>query len=285
MAHIHIDGISAAFDDLGNGTDQSPATRMERVLLLIHGHPFDRSMWRPQAEAAAAAGWRVIVPDLRGYGETTVVSGKTTLDVFANDLAALLDRLGVNRAVVGGLSMGGQIAMEFARLHPNRVQGLLLAATFARTDTDTIQRYRHELADRLEHEGMARLADELLPKMLAPQSIQDGPQLAAMVHAMMQRAPALGAAAALRGRAERRSYEPVLAALMIPALIIVGDQDAFTSRDDAEQMQKLLSRGRLVWMHGVGHMPNLERPREFNDALLAFLKQFSTGSTLQTADA
>src|SRR6478735_7086839 len=93
-----INGITVAYDDVGHGSN---------TLLLIHGHPFNRSMWRPQLDAVANAGWRVIVPDLRGYGETTVVPGKTPLPIFAADAAALLDHLGIDTAVIGGLSMGG----------------------------------------------------------------------------------------------------------------------------------------------------------------------------------
>lgn len=93
MATTSIDGITIAYDDSGNG---------ENVLVLVHGHPFDRSMWHPQAKAFAAAGWRVIVPDLRGYGESSVIAGKTTFDVFVRDIAALLDQLNIRDAVIGG---------------------------------------------------------------------------------------------------------------------------------------------------------------------------------------
>lgn len=265
------------YDDLHEGNCETE----EKTLLLIHGHPFDRSMWRPQAEAVSATGWRVIVPDLRGYGETSVMSGKTTLDVFANDLAALLDALGIGQVVLGGLSMGGQIAMEFARLHPLRLQGLLLAATFPRTDTDEGKRLRLDMADRLEREGMAVYADEVLPKMLAVSSIRALPHVAGHVRSMMQNAPPIGAAAALRGRAERPSYESVLAGLRMPALIVIGDQDAFTTRDDAACMQALTG-GRLLWLPDVGHMPNLERPEEFNDALVRFLNEISAASALSS---
>jgi pimeloyl-ACP methyl ester carboxylesterase len=228
-------------------------------------------MWQPQLAPVAAAGWRVIVPDLRGYGETSVVPGKTTLDVFANDLVALLDTLGIDDVVVGGLSMGGQIAMEFGRLHRQRLRGLVLAATFPRVDTDEGRRHRLKMADLLEQEGMAAYADEVLPKMLAPATITTMPDVAARVLAMMRNAPPLGAAAALRGRAERPPYEPVLEGLNVPALIVVGDEDVFTTREDAERMSTLLGRSRLVWMPGAGHMPNLERTQEFNETLVSFL--------------
>src|SRR6187399_705864 len=127
MTKAQVGGITVGFDQFGTGSNS---------LLFIHGHPFNRSMWTPQARAAAAHGWRVVVPDLRGYGETTVVPGTTGLDVFATDLAGLLDHLGIESVVVAGLSMGGQIALEFARQYPQRIKGLVLAATFPESETE-----------------------------------------------------------------------------------------------------------------------------------------------------
>ena len=261
MTSILLNGITVGYDEVGTGDD---------VLLLVHGTPFNRSMWRPQL-AAAPAGWRLIAPDLRGYGESTVVPGKTTFDVFAADLAALLDHIGIDRAALGGLSMGGQIVMEFARQYPDRVRGLLLAATFAQTDTDEGKRRRNAMADRLIEEGMRPYAEEVLPKMLAPRSIAAMPAVAEHVTAMMRDTDPQGAAAALRGRSERPSYEETLARLDVPAVIIVGSEDAFTTRQDAERMRDLASDSELVWLEGIGHMPNLENPDAFNLALIRFL--------------
>jgi pimeloyl-ACP methyl ester carboxylesterase len=266
MRQVTVNGLTMTFDEAG-----PQGTERERTLLLVHGHPFDRSMWRPQLPAAAAAGWRVVAPDLRGYGATDVTPGRVTLDMFADDLAALLDALGIGTVVAGGLSMGGQIVMALADRHPDRLRGLLLAATFPRIDSEEGRANRLAMADRLEREGMAAYATEVLPKMLAAGSIAAQPDVAAFVLRMMQSAPARGAAAALRGRADRRPYAPVLAATTVPALVVVGDEDAFTTREDAAEMQALLTRGELVWMEGVGHMPNLERPAAFNDALVQFL--------------
>jgi pimeloyl-ACP methyl ester carboxylesterase len=263
MSVAALNGISIAYDDVGSGD----------AIVLVHGHPFDRSMWTPQRDALRDAGWRVIVPDLRGYGETSVVPGKTTLDVFARDIAALLDHLRVERVVIGGLSMGGQIVMEFCRLHPHRVRAVLLAATSPMPDTDEGARSRRLMADRLVANGMTGYADEVLSKMLAPANVAALPSVAAHVHAMMRGAPTEGAAAALRGRAERQSYEPTLAALDVPALIVVGDQDPYTPLAEAERMHALIAGSSLVCMDGVGHMPNLERTAEFNAALLRFLSR------------
>lgn len=265
MAEVIVTGRAMAFD----------AVRPERdggdTLLLVHGHPFDRSMWQAQLPPVAAAGWGVIAPDLRGYGASAVTPGRVTLDEFADDLAALLDVLGIDDVVVGGLSMGGQIAMAFAERHPQRLRGLVLAATFPRVDTAAVRAARLTTADRLERDGLHAFAAEVLPKMLAAGTIADQPDVAAFVLRMMQAAPARGAAAALRGRADRRPYAPVLAVTTVPALIVVGDEDAFTTRADAEEMHALLAGSDLVWMTGVGHMPNLERPAAFNDALVQFL--------------
>ena len=228
-------------------------------------------MWRPQLEWFAGSGWRAIAPDLRGYGDAPRGGGKTTLDVFAGDLVALLDRLAISQAVFCGLSMGGQIVMELCRAHASRVRGIVLAATFARADTAGKQRQRIELADRLEREGMDAYARELLPTMLAARSIARLPQVAEQVLAMMRTTDAAGAAAALRGRAERPCYDDALASTRVPALVIAGSEDAYTTHDDALHLASLLADCNLLEMPGVGHMPNLEEPLAFNAALERFL--------------
>jgi len=258
--------IHVAFDDVRPEGQTGAGT-----VLLVHGHPFDRSMWQPQIAPLVAAGWRVLVPDLRGYGASSVTTGKVTLDVFADDLAGLLDAVGVEAAVVCGLSMGGQIAMEFARRHARLLRALVLASTFPRIDPDDVRRHRLATADRLEREGMEAFAEEVLPKMLAAVTVDTMPAVVTHIRRMMRSTPPAGAAAALRGRAERPPYEPVLAEVAAPALVIAGDTDAFTTRADVDSMCSLLRDVRLVWMNGVGHMPNLERPNAFNIALLAFL--------------
>ena len=252
------------FDDEGPGPD---------VLLLVHGHPFNRTMWRPQVDAVRRAGWRLIAPDLRGYGESTVTPGRVTLDIFVADIAALLDRLRIRRVVIGGLSMGGQIAMEFCARQADRVRGLFLAATFAHADAAAARLQRLALAARVEREGMHRVADELLPKMLAPRSLALLPHVAVDVSGMMRSTDPAGAAAALRGRADRRGYEAVLAEVNAPAALVFGSEDAYATRADAERLNGLLGRSSLVWLEGIGHLPNLEAPDEFNSALLGLLER------------
>ncbi|MBO0849706.1 MAG: alpha/beta fold hydrolase, partial [Pseudonocardia sp.] len=184
MSWVVIEGTVVEYDDTETG----------EPLVLVHGHPFDRTMWRPQVEHLAGAGWRVIVPDLRGYGSSAVVPAVTGLETFARDIAGLLDHLGQRRAVLGGLSMGGQVVLEFYRLFPGRVRGLLLADTSATSESSTSARQRLEMANRLLHEGLHRYADQVLPKMVAPQSIRDRPEVARHVLGMMRGTSPLGAA-------------------------------------------------------------------------------------------
>jgi pimeloyl-ACP methyl ester carboxylesterase len=289
MKTAKIGDITVAYDDEGAG----------QALLLVHGHPFDRTMWRPQIErfglrghsgvarppgarraggsprnpGATSQRWRVIAPDLRGYGHTSVVPGKTLLGTFADDLARLLDHLQVDSAVIAGLSMGGQIVMEFHRRFPERVRGLVLADTSPLAETPDGRRARNELADRLLREGMDRHAVEVLPRMMAPANIDGQPDVAAHVLGMMRRTPAASAAAALRGRAERPDYTAELRRVTVPVLVVVGSEDDFTPVGDAELIRDLIPGATLAVVDGAGHLPNLERPEAFDAALAAFLER------------
>lgn len=262
MSAVSIDGITIGYDDVGRG----------EPLVLVHGHPFDRSMWRPQAELFGRTGWRVITPDLRGYGESSVVPGSTALATFAGDIARLLDHLEIDRIVLGGLSMGGQVVMEFHRHYADRIRGLVLADTSAAAETASGRKQRIDTADRLVRDGMAGYADEVLPKMVAPHNIRDLPAVARHVLGMMRASSPEGAAAALRGRAERRDYVESLGRIAVPTLVVVGRDDEFTPIADARLMHERIPDSRLVIVEGAGHLPNLERPGEFNEAMRRFLE-------------
>ena len=270
MPKFARDGVTISYDD--EGGDES------RALLLVHGHPFNRSMWRPQVDYFSQRGWRVIAPDLRGYGESTVVPGATSMATFARDLNGLLEHLDIERAVVGGLSMGGQVAMEFCRLFPQRTGALMLADTSATSETDAGKQQRRSTAERLERQGMTQYADEALPKMISPHTMRHLPEVSERVLAMMRASPPDGAAAALRGRAERVDYTEMLRHIRIPTLVVVGTQDAFTPLADAQLIHSAVPNATLAVIDAAGHMPNLERPEEFNAALEGLLNSIPAGA-------
>ncbi|MFH9658331.1 alpha/beta fold hydrolase [Streptomyces sp. NPDC017248] len=236
-------------------------------LVLVHGHPFDHTMWHPQL-AEFSAGRRVIAPDLRGYGASPVTPGSVPLSRHAEDLAGLLDHLGVDSFVLAGLSMGGQIVMECHDRLGDRIRGLVLADTFPAAETPEGRRLRDAMADRLLAEGMRGYADEVLEKMVAPYA---DPEVKAHVHHMMTATSPAGAAAALRGRAERPDYRALLTRVTVPALVLVGADDTYTPVADAEAMHAALPDSVLHVVDGAAHLPNLERPAEFNRALGDFL--------------
>jgi len=251
--------LPIAFDDTGTGA---------RAVLLIHGHPFNRTMWAPQVEHLRPR-FRVIVPDLRGYGESTLDddSRETRLKTFAADNLALMDALGIRTFILGGLSMGGQIVMEMMRQAPERIEALLLADTFAGLDSPERKQLRFTTADRLEREGMDAYAREELTKMITPRNAEQMPGVAQHVMNMMRTTPPNGAAAALRGRAQRIDYLPLLREIRVPTLIVVGREDVYTPVPLAEELHAHIAGSRLVVIEDAGHMPNLERPAAFNAAL------------------
>jgi pimeloyl-ACP methyl ester carboxylesterase len=249
--------------------DQGPSDGLPVV--LIHGHPFNRTLWAPSGKALTAAGYRVITPDLRGYGDSSVTPGKVFLSDFADDIAALLDHLGVERAVIGGVSMGGQITMEFQRRYPQRAQALVLSDTSAPAETEEGKEFRNGLADRLLAEGMDGYAAEVIDKMLAAYNVTALPDVTAHVLGMMRATDPQGAAAALRGRAERPDYRDTLAAVETPVLIVVGVDDVYTPISNAEDIHRLIPHATLTVIDRAGHLPGVEQPEQFNAALLDFL--------------
>jgi len=265
MPQISTHDLSIHYEESGKGIP----------VILVHGHPFDASMWSPQL-AGSFSGFGLLAPEIRNFGRTTSSSDAQNFATYAQDILHFADALALEKFVIIGLSMGGQIALEVATSAPERVLGLGLADTFAQLDTPEKKAWRYTLADRIDSEGLQKYAVEVLPKMLCPRTIADNPRLASEVLSMMQRCPIHGAAVALRVRAERKDYVPLLPSLNLPTLIVVGAEDAFTPVSDAELMKQSIRNSKLIIVEDAGHMPNMERPIEFNHALRDFLLSLGT---------
>jgi 3-oxoadipate enol-lactonase len=252
-----VDTVELAYDEAGTG----PA------VVLIHGHPFNRSMWAPQL-AALAGGYHVIAPDLRGYGDSPVTPGPVPMSQLAADVARLLDDRGIARAAPVGLSMGGLVTMELAIANPARWWALGLVATTAEPVTEAERSDRRTRAAQAERDGIRALADDMATHLFGPDVDQAVSQ---PVMAMMLATNPRGAAAALRGRAERPDYRPLLRNLDLPAFVAVGDQDFYSTAEITDHLIASLRHPTRVTLSGVGHLPNLEAPGPFNAALRTFL--------------
>ncbi|MGW9478563.1 alpha/beta fold hydrolase [Saccharomonospora azurea] len=264
MPSLPLPGLTLDYDDVGRG----------HPVVLLHGHPFDRTLWRPQVERLTSEGFRVIAPDLRGYG-TSRIDASTLVTPFEQhtlDLDVLLDHLRIDTFVLGGLSMGGQLALDSQRRFGRRVDALVLAATSARADTAAQRRERWATAERLSREGMGALPEELLPRMMSAHSIRTLPATVKHVRRMMHATSAAGAAAAVRGRADRRDYVAELGDIAPPTLVVVGTEDTYTPVAEADLLHQRIPDARLVVLDEVGHLPNLEREADFNDHLVTFLR-------------
>jgi 3-oxoadipate enol-lactonase len=257
-----IRGTELAYDVRGSG----PA------LLLLHAFPLGLAQWDDQARALSGA-FQVVRFDARGFGGSPPGDGLLTMERIADDAAGLLDHLQLGAATVCGVSMGGYAAFAFARNHPTRLRGLVLADTKASADGEQARRVRAEQADKVRKEGTAAIVDAVLPKLLGKTSHEQRPQVVARVRDLILANPPRGITDALAGLAARADSTPTLRQLRVPTLIVCGEEDAITPPAESEAMQAAIPDSRLELIPKAGHLANLEDPDAFNRALEAFLRR------------
>ena len=243
-------------------------------VLLIHGYPLNNTMWDLQVCDLCDVA-RIITPDLRGFGQSDPAPVPAGVGTYADDCAALLDDLGLTGpVVVGGLSMGGYVVFEFCRRYPERVAGLILAATRAGADSEDARKARDAAADTARANGVEAIAAGMLPKLLAPDTYEAAPELAAFVERMMRESSVAGVVGALAAVRDRPDSTPDLAELDVPALVIHGAEDQLIPRSEAEAMAAALPDVTFAVADGAGHLPNLEQPEFYSDTVREFLEGF-----------
>jgi pimeloyl-ACP methyl ester carboxylesterase len=257
---VTIRGINLVYDDLGAGD----------AIVFIHGQPFNRSMWKDQVDEFSAT-HRLIIPDLRGYGDSGITERIVLLDEIALDVLHLLEELDIRSAVFVGLSMGGQIVFDLYRLRPGLFAGIVLADTDARAETGEGYLNRINLSKKIAAEGMSQFTAERIHHFMCENTFQTQPATVAHLTEMMTTTSAAGAAAVQRGRAERRDHTPILGDIHCPTLVIVGEEDAFTPVATAEYMHTRIPGSVLKVIEKSGHLPNMEQPEKFNAVLREFL--------------
>jgi pimeloyl-ACP methyl ester carboxylesterase len=251
------------FDDDGPGP----------VVVLLHGFPFDRTMWSNQQSTVGAI-YRVIAPDLRGHGTSAAPDGIYTVDEMADDVIETLDELHLTGPLVfGGLSMGGYLVLSIAARYPDRVKGLMLMNTRATADSPEAARNREELARQVEAAGNAEaIVSTMLPRYFARSTFEHHPHLIARMHHQMAKTPARAVAGTLRGLARRPDRTALLPEIAAPALVLTSRDDQLIPFEESEAMARSLPSARLVAIDGVGHVAPLENPKATNAAILKFLE-------------
>jgi pimeloyl-ACP methyl ester carboxylesterase len=249
-------GRTLHYEDVGEGLP----------VLLLHGFPLSSQSFWPQLEAPVR-GVRLLAPDHRGFGRSSPAAGPATMEALAADALAVLDAAGLRAAVVGGVSMGGYVALALARLAPKRVRGLVLIDTQGAPDDEAGRARREAVARDVEARGAGVVAEAMLPRLLSPRAP------AALVqrvdHLIRAQAPA-AIAAASRGMALRADARPGLAALHVPCLVVVGADDVVTPLERARELAALVPGARLEVLPDAGHLANLEQPQAFAEALARF---------------
>lgn len=254
-----LDGRGLAYDDVGAGVP----------VLFLHGFPHNRSLWAPQLGALAAPA-RTIAMDLRGFGESDLGEA-AGMDGYADDAAALLDVLGLDRVVVVGLSMGGYAACAFWRRHRHRVRAMVLCDTRGTADTPEWQVALVAMQNTARDKGSTAVANQMITGMVGRTTRDKHPELVDELHRMMSLAPTAAVVNALEALKTRPDSMPTLASIDVPTLIVVGEEDVITPVKDARAMHLAVAGSRLEVIAHAGHVSNLERPATFNHVLSEFL--------------
>jgi 3-oxoadipate enol-lactonase len=271
---LDVDGRRMRFLEAGAGWP----------VLLIHAFPLSADMWRPQLDRVPE-GWRFIAPDLRGFGRslpadslqqgygdpTLPAKAALTMDDYARDIGFVLDELKIDEAVIGGLSMGGYVTFALFRQSPERFTGMVLADTRPQADTAEGRAARAKMRDLLAEHGPSAVADQMIPKLLAPTSRSGDPALVERTRRMIEANAVDGIDGALGALMERPDSTGDLPGISCPTLVIVGEDDEVTPQADAELMKQEIPRSLLMVIQGAGHLSSLERPVEFSRALHDFL--------------
>jgi len=242
-------------------------------LVLIHGFPLSSEMWREQAELLAENGFRVILHDLPGFGGNTSIEQRFSLAEMAAQIDETLDSLRIEKAIIGGLSMGGYVLFEFFRRAPEKFSALILCDTTHLADTDEKRASRYDLISKIEAQGAEALFENMLPNLISDQTKQNNPSLAAELREIFLNVNPDSAVNALQSMAERRDSSDLLEQIDAPTLLIFGEFDKVTNLDNARQLNREIKHSELSIINDAGHYANLEQPAQFNRALLDFCRR------------
>jgi 3-oxoadipate enol-lactonase len=258
MPIADLGGTEVHYQDIGSGRE---------AIVLLHAFPLHSGMWSRQIEAMKKR-YRLIAPDYPGLGKSAPGPATVTMEILAEIVTGLLERLSVTRAIFTGLSMGGYLCFELYRRAPSLFRGLALCDTRAGADTPEGAQNRERFAESAIAKGLPWVADEMTPKLLGPQP--DAAVVREVRRLIAEGTPA-GVAAAQRGMAKRPDSVPTLAKITCPTLVVVGEQDSLTPPLESEKMAAAVKGAKLVKISAAGHLANIEQPNAFGEALAGWV--------------
>jgi len=252
--------------------DSIPGASDLRTIVLLHAFPLGAGMWEPQIRSIPK-GWRLITPDLRGFGGSTSSDGMApTMDDYAIDVMGLLGELGVSRAVVGGCSMGGYATFALLKRAPDLVTGLVLADTRMGADSPEARANRRSMLALVDREGPSGVAREMMPRLIGKTTRETDPTVESTIRRLIKQQSPDGIRAAIQRMMDRMDATAVVSAVRVPALVVVGEEDVLTPVEESRRMAAAIPGAALEIVPGAGHLPNLEQPDRFNAVLTRFLE-------------
>jgi len=258
-----VNGIAIGYDDHGAGDP----------LLFLHAFPLNRSMWQNQVIALLHKDhFRLVALDWRGFGDSEIRAEVSTMEQFADDLAGLMDSLGIGQAILCGLSMGGYAAFAFLRKYPQRIRGLILADTRPGADTPEAQANRENVATMAESQGTTAIADLQLPRLISDYTRQHSPEVEIHLRRMIDSATPQGIAAASRGMALRADSTDLLSSITCPTLVLVGEHDVLTPPNVTQEYASRIPGAQFVVIPYAGHLSNVEQPQAFLQTISSFVR-------------
>ena len=258
--NLTVNNINISYQDHGEG----PA------VIFIHAFPLNQGMWDDQAGFLKTT-CRVITLDLRGFGQSDVPATRYSLADMASDIRGLMRVLSIDQAVLVGLSMGGYVSTTFYRSYPDAVRGLVLSDTRTSADTEEGRARRFASAEKAKREGASAIAAEMIPLLLGRTSLEKRPDVVNRVRLMAESNPPRGIAAAQRAMADRLDSGSLLASVTFPVLLICGAEDTLSTPAEMEAMCRGIPGSNLKVIENAGHLPNIEQPDRFNEALLEYI--------------
>ncbi|RPI05323.1 MAG: alpha/beta fold hydrolase [Ignavibacteriae bacterium] len=241
-------------------------------VVFIHGFPFSSEMWVPQINVMPN-NIHAIAYDVRGHGASDTGDGQYTLEIFVDDLIALLDHLSIEKAFLCGLSMGGYIALRTYERHPERVRGLILCDTKCEPDTDSVKIKRSATIKSIKSTGVPAFAEEFVKSVFWEKTIERNPNVITFIKQIIGANSPRGICGTLLALASRTDTTPALSSIHVPTCIMVGEHDTVTPPSDAERMHAAIPGSELHILPHAAHMSNLENAEEFNEFLTVFLRK------------